>query len=166
MLFWGWVTVLFFLDYWRDNQHELLVNKFSRLFSFAKDTQISVHEVLQTDELLALFHLPLSTEAFGEFQLLIQIVLDYQDRDNTTDVWSWGFGKGGPYTARKYYKQVHDPNISNPFLSWIWKSCCTLKIKTFAWLVIMDRINTKDMILRRHGTLKMDHIVYYAELIL
>ena len=28
--------------------------------------------------------------------------------------------------------------------------CCTMSIKMFAWLVIMDRVNTKDMIQRRH----------------
>src|SRR3954471_24211275 len=55
----------------------------------------------------------------------------------------------GAYTAKKFYLKVHEPIISNPLLCWIWKSCCTLKIKTFAWLVIMDRINTKDMIIRR-----------------
>ena len=73
--------------------------------------------MLQTDDMLALFHLPLSTEAFGEFQLPFQILLDYQDRDHTADVWSWGFGKGGIYTSRKYYEQVHDPIISNPLLN-------------------------------------------------
>ena len=40
--------------------------------------------------------------------------------------------------------------LSNPILSWVWKSCCTMTVKMFAWLVIMDRVNTKDMIQRRH----------------
>src|SRR3954467_12465702 len=88
------ITALFWLDNWRDNQQQLLAHNFARLFSFAKDSLISVHEVLQTDELLSLFHLPLSTEAYGELQLLSQIVVDYLDRDQTADVWSWGFGKG------------------------------------------------------------------------
>ena len=88
--------------------------------------------MLQTVDVMTLFHLPLSAEAFGEFQMLHPILIDYQDRDHTVDAWSWVFGKGGPYTAMKYYKQVHEPIISNPLLCWIWKSCCTLKIKTFA----------------------------------
>lgn len=40
--------------------------------------------------------------------------------------------------------------MANPLLCWIWKSCCTMSIKMFAWLVIMDKINTKDMIQQRH----------------
>src|SRR4051812_10496430 len=107
----------FWLDNWRDNQQQLLANNFARLFSFATNTLISVHGVLQTDDLLTLFHLPLSTEAFGELHLLSQIVVDYLERTHTTDVWGWGFGKGGIYIARKYYKQVHDPIISNPPLN-------------------------------------------------
>ena len=89
------------------------------LFSFAKDSTISVHEVLQTDELLTLFHLSLSVEAFEELQLLRQMVMDHLAGDQSPDVWSWGFGTGGTYSARKYYKQVHDPIISNPLLCWI-----------------------------------------------
>ena len=97
-----------------------------------------------------MFHLPLSVEAFEELHLIRQLAQDTLADDNSSDVWSWGFGTGGTYTAKKYYLKVHEPITSNPLLFWIWKSCCTLKIKTFAWLVIMDRINTKDMIIRRH----------------
>ena len=53
-------------------------------------------------------------------------------------------------SAKKYYVHVHLPIIPNPLLGWIWKSCCTMKIKMFAWMLIMDRLNTQDMLERRH----------------
>ena len=33
---------------------------------------------------------------------------------------------------------------------WIWESKATMKIKVFAWLMLNDRLNTRDMLLRRH----------------
>ena len=42
-------------------------------------------------------------------------------------------------------------NLSfNPLLNWVWANSCTMKIKFFAWMMIMDRLNAKDMIERRH----------------
>jgi hypothetical protein len=35
------------------------------------------------------------------------------------------------------------------FSPWIWKSKCTPKIKTFFWLLANDRLNTKDMLIRK-----------------
>lgn len=32
----------------------------------------------------------------------------------------------------------------------VWKSKVTLRIKFFAWLVCLDRLNTKSMLVRRH----------------
>src|SRR4051812_33657286 len=98
------ITARFWLDIWRDNQQQLLAHTWARLFSFAKDSTISIHEVLQTDELLTLFYLPLSVEAFEELQLLRHLVMDHLAEDQSPDVWSLGFGTGGTYSARKYYK--------------------------------------------------------------
>jgi len=38
----------------------------------------------------------------------------------------------------------------NPLLKWIWASSRTMKIKVFSWMLNMDRLNTQDMLLRRH----------------
>ena len=70
--------------------------------------------------------------------------------DACDDMWTWRHGKKSEYSAKKYYEFVHQPVIANPILSWVWKSYCTVTVKMFAWLVIMDRVNTKDMIQRRH----------------
>lgn len=35
------------------------------------------------------------------------------------------------------------------YLSWIWKSKCSMKVKVFAWLLLIDRLNTYDMLQRR-----------------
>ncbi len=33
---------------------------------------------------------------------------------------------------------------------WLWKTKCVMKIKVFAWLLFCDRLNTRDMLDRRH----------------
>mgnify|MGYP003702955895 CR=1 FL=1 len=36
------------------------------------------------------------------------------------------------------------------YLKWIWKSKCTMKVKVFRWLLLIDRLNTRDMLDRKH----------------
>lgn len=53
------------------------------------------------------------------------VKLDYSRKD----CWLWRHGKDGAYSAKKYYVCVHLPIVSNPLRGWIWKICCTLKIR-------------------------------------
>ena len=85
-----------------------------------------------------------------EFQSLSQALEGFAGDRLLPECWSWNDSKRIEYTTKKYYDLVHKPIVANPLLTWMWKSCCTMSIKMFAWLVIMDRVNTKDMIQRRH----------------
>jgi hypothetical protein len=40
----------------------------------------------------------------------------------------------------------------NPHVSflWLWKSKCTPRVKFFGWLVLSDRLNSRNMLKRRH----------------
>ena len=93
--------------------------------------------------------MPLSELAYREFNHLSRIMTGISLDVASNDSWQWKHGKKAGFTTNKYYDFVHEPIPANPLLSWIWKSCCTMTIKMFAWLVIMDRVNTKDMIQRR-----------------
>ena len=74
----------------------------------------------------------------------------FQLDSNYPDSWRWRHGKKSDYTSKKFYDFAFQPVVTNPILGWVWKSCCTMSIKMFAWLVIIDRVNTKHMIQRRH----------------
>jgi hypothetical protein len=54
-------TVMFWSDVWND----LLQNRFPRLYSFAKNKQISVAQFLLNNSIQEQFHLPLSVQAFS-----------------------------------------------------------------------------------------------------
>ena len=57
-------SAYFWSDLWQD---ECLMNKFPHLLSYAKFSNISVHDFLHADFLEDNFHLPLSQQAYSEF---------------------------------------------------------------------------------------------------
>jgi hypothetical protein len=79
-------TVLFWSDVWNDH---LLQQKSPRLFSFAKNKNISVAQFLLNSLLETQFHLPLSVQAFQEHQQLQQLIQQLQVSENTKDTWHY-----------------------------------------------------------------------------
>ena len=136
----------FWDDLWSDG---IMSVQYPRLHSFAMDPNISVKKIMQTDDLSMLFHLPLSPQAFQELvtmQLQLQMV-PYDS--NTSDTWSFSWGNS-QYTSRRFYQLAFKHLILPNTFKWVWKSKCTPRLKFFAWLILMDRLNTKDMLQRRN----------------
>jgi hypothetical protein len=73
---------------------------------------------------------------------------DSESRDNR-DSWIFSENKGG-YTSVAYYKLMFDGMNAFPIFKKLWKSRCLHKHKVFVWLFLVDRVNTRDMIDRRH----------------
>lgn len=138
-------TVCFWDDLWMDG---ILAHKFPRLASFVKKDGISVLEVMQAEDLDTLFMLPLSAQAYEEFELLQGQLQGMNYDENGIDKWTpiWG----NKYSSRRFYSYIFDAIEAHPVFKKIWKSKCTPRIKFFAWLILVDRLNTKDMLQRRH----------------
>jgi len=68
-------TVLFWSDLWNDN---VMQSKFPRLFSFAKNKKISVLQSLSNNNLQSQFHLPLSEQAYQEYQRMQDYIQSIQ----------------------------------------------------------------------------------------
>jgi hypothetical protein len=62
-------------------------------------------------------------------------------------VFPWG---NSIYTLAKYYKFLFAQAPRDPTLQSIWKSKCLPKLRVFVWLLLKDRLNTKDLMLRKH----------------
>lgn len=76
------------------------------------------------------------------------ITTDYQIDTGTKDAWIYDWGH--KYSSRKFYQfYFRDVECDDSF-KWIWKSRCTMKLKVFAWLLLLERLNTKNMLHRRH----------------
>jgi Fe-S cluster biosynthesis and repair protein YggX len=94
------------------------------------------------------FHLPLSVEAFQEWQEMTQLIsevhLSEQQFDQRTFVW------GAKYTPSKFYKFLFARLPQDAALNAIWKSRAMPKLKVFTWLLFQDRLNTRDLMQRKH----------------
>jgi hypothetical protein len=103
---------------------------------------------MQAADLDTLFILPLSTQALEELELLQDQLANMAYDQDTKDRWSpvWG----NKFTSRKFYTYVFKEVEAHPIYKIIWKSRCIPRIKFFAWLILVDRLNTKTMLQRRH----------------
>jgi hypothetical protein len=123
--------------------------KLPNLYSFVRDQRISVKNVLQVEDLDSLFMLPLCAQAFAEFQDLEAELQALPLAVGQHDVWSFIWGNS-VYSSSKFYALVFKNMDVEPSFSWLWKSKCTPRIKFFGWLLLVDRLNTRIMLRRRH----------------
>jgi REP element-mobilizing transposase RayT len=129
-------------------------NRFLRLFSFALEENIRTVEVYALEDLPDIFYRPLSQQAFSELQELT-VVLGQNIVDNSNDVWSYCWGE--KFASANFYAHIHgDIQVPNVFKS-VWNSSCMMKTKVFAWLLLVDRLNTRDLLQRRHWNVTDDY---------
>jgi hypothetical protein len=62
----------------------------------------------------------------------------------------WIYLWGGKYMASKFYAHIHSHIYVPKVYHWVWKSSCRMTAKVFAWLILRDRLNTRDMLRRQH----------------
>nr|XP_040258456.1 uncharacterized protein LOC120975813 [Aegilops tauschii subsp. strangulata] len=136
-----------------DGQVSSLQLRFPRLYSYVKDPWVTILEFLDSQDIFQHFHLPLSNQAFDDLTILQSMLGGLNRTPGSKDIWFWkGTAKG--YSPKLFYSHTFASASFNPFTAWIWKSSCTMKIKVFAWMLIMDRLNSKDMVDRRHWHLE------------
>jgi hypothetical protein len=138
-------TTLFWKDEWNNC---IMQDQYQCLFSYLLNEDTSVKEFCSLDNIGDIFHLPLSPEAFQEYNEIQQITQNLNLSQSNNDTWTYKWGDS--YTSRKYYKFMY--RLVNPPtpLSWIWKSKLWPKLKVFSWLLLVDRLNTRNMLKRRH----------------
>lgn len=127
-----------------------------RAFSFATKEDMSVEDLLGSTTLDETFHLPLSPQALDEVHDLQEISMHLQPSTSPNDVWSYAWGKT-EFKASDYYKFCFREADAHPTFSHLWKSHCIMRIKVFGWLLIHDRLNTRNMLKRRHFNIGDDH---------
>jgi predicted transposase YbfD/YdcC len=111
------------------------------------DENLSVAQFVSTEDRSTLLHLPLSMAAYEEFSQLEVLLSEFSITDRADE---WVYCWGGKYTTAKFYNHIH-AHISVPKVyHWLWKSSCVMTTKMFAWLILKDRLNTRDLLQRRH----------------
>jgi hypothetical protein len=142
-------TMLFWSDNWEVNGSSVpMCRRYPRLFSYVIDEDVSVLRMTQNERLDSIFALPLSVEAFQEWQEITHLVstvsLSEQRSDQRTFVW------GSKFTPSKFYNFLFAQLVRDVALNAIWKSRALPKLKVFVWLLFWDRLNTRDIMQRKH----------------
>jgi hypothetical protein len=64
------------------------------------------------------------------------------------DQWCYIWGSTRYSSVKVYnlpYKQIQPPQ----YFLWLWKSRCSNKLRVFAWLLLMDRLHTRNILRRK-----------------
>jgi hypothetical protein len=121
---------------------------FPHLYSFVLNEDCSVLQYTEREQNSNHFFIPMSEEAGSEL-IELQNAIAQTNRDiSSADQWSYVWGQS-TYHVKKFYDFFFREVIPNPCLPLIWKTKCVMKQKVFAWLLVRDRLNTRDMLCRR-----------------
>lgn len=121
---------------------------FGQLKKESSTYNISLHSIWQSEDLSDLFHLPLSEEAFGQYQELNTLLQELQLFEDP-DIWQISSGES-KFQVSKIYSVLIGENEVMPAIKWIWDTCCQLKYKIFFWLLLRNIMNTRAMLHRKH----------------
>lgn len=140
-------TALLWHDIWYEDIFDLL---FPQLFSFAKDMDITVADahVHALDDFYEIFYLPMSATTVQQSNKLLQILTQMQNTD-LNDCWNFKWSNIIYSTKIIYLELFGNPADAPKPFSWTWKYSCLPKQKFFFWLLLHDRLNTKDMMQRK-----------------
>jgi len=125
-------------------------------FSHATNEDVSVKDFLGITSLGEAFHLPLSPQAHVEARHMQTIATSFHPMLATSKVWHYVWGKT-IFKSIDYYRFFFRDIQSHQVFGWLWKSKCTMKLKVFAWLLLNDRLNTRNMLKRQNYNIGDDH---------
>jgi hypothetical protein len=134
-------SVLLWIDSWINVPLNM---QLPHLYSFTVNEVVSIHQAKSLEQLLALFHLPLSNEAFAQFQTLQDFMINLPDSSDS-DSWEV-FGSNTIFKVCKAYKHFVG---QCPAIKKLWKTCYHSKHKVFFWLLLQDRLNTRQLLQRK-----------------
>jgi hypothetical protein len=105
------------------------------------------YDTVHTEFLEDLFHLPMSAEAYLEFQELEVMCLEAQAimQSGSKDIWTYIWGNAN-FTVKKAYMALIGVQPAPVQFNWIWESSCQARHKFFFWLLLHDRLNTRNLL--------------------
>lgn len=68
------------------------------------------------------------------------------------DVWPY-FGGSAKFKPAVAYRKMLVHNEIDPAFRWAWRSYCQPKHKVFYWLLLKDRLSTRNILKRKHMAL-------------
>lgn len=99
--------------------------------------------------MLDYFRIPMTRQAYNEFLELQNELSEMPPAaldENDSWVFIWGHQR---YSSSKFYQYQFRSLQPHRSVTWIWKTKYVPKIKFFAWLLLNDRLNTRNILRRR-----------------
>jgi hypothetical protein len=140
-------SVVFWLEEWNGT---ILKLRFPQLFSFVKKPKISLNFMVN-NELSRIFSLPLSGQATDQLTQ-VQALLNNLHLDPNVDD-NWNYVWGSQFSSKKAYKALKGTMEASPLFRWLWSSSNLGKHKFFFWLLLRDRLNTRNLLRRKNRNL-------------
>ena len=81
----------------------MLAQKYPSLHGFANDPCISLNDDVHCNNIVDLFKIPMSRQAFNEMQLLISELATFPVNSTEKDSWSF-IWNGNKFSVRKFYR--------------------------------------------------------------
>lgn len=134
--------------FWIDLYHDTcLFVQFPHVFTFAKNVHLTMDTVLQQNYLKDLFHLPLTYQSHEEFLQMegLHAQLQVSKHKNSLDTWSY-IGGNSNFSIVKAYNVLIGSGPTPPHFKWVCGSSCQSKHKVFFWLLLQDRLNTRNLL--------------------
>lgn len=144
-------SCLFWLDSWDST---ILKDSYPQAFSFAKNKNISVYNVMNAENITELFQLPLSQIAFDQCYEIETRLNSLPWDQNIQDQWKLGMSSTSTFKSATAYKALMGHQTIEPTFKWTWKSFCQPKHKVFFWLLLHDRLNTRNILRRKQMQLQ------------
>jgi len=140
-------SCLFWNDLWLNKVPRL---HYPQLFSFAKNAGPSLHLVMNAGELEDFLHLPLSPLAVTQ---LLQVAEDLLTLPANDEKDTWTYIWGSPFfSTSRAYKHLTGHMPTHPFFRKIWMSSCQNKHKFFFWLLLKNRLSTREILTKEHAS--------------
>lgn len=127
----------------------------------SKKDDISIASWVREPDVRQLLHTPLSVEAHDQLMEL-QNLIQTQWSGMTIDTWT-GTGQNRKYSSIKMYKTICARAEPNKLFTKIWKTANRLRHKIFFWLLLHDRVNTRNLLNRKNMFLESYDCVFCNE---
>jgi hypothetical protein len=138
-------TVLLWHNLWTNS---IRSSQSPKLFSFTTSKYFIVAQTSSLNNLHEIFQTPLFTEAYQQYMVLSSDLHEFhlmQDRD----IWSYIWGSS-TFSIQKAYQSLSGTIPTHPALKLLWKNKCQPKHRVFFWLLLQNKLNTRDRLRSRH----------------
>lgn len=133
---------------WKDPWSQLpFQQQFPELYSFTNNAEITLHNAIHSENRENLFHRPLSSVAHQQF-IEMQDIINNLPVVNQKDSWTYTWPSPS-YSSMKMYNCLIGHNNNHFIFKILWKASNLLRHKIFFWLLLYDRVNTRNLLRRK-----------------